>query len=127
MVLFWLQIIYQHFYFIYIYDEVYGKNNWNQYKLIQFEWFYKKDNTPNGLLFIRQWIMGKYNANNNNFDINYYYNNIIKKESKSQSKYSINFINKMEPLFKDCNDAIKNIILNKRPNLLIGDWIGWCY
>jgi len=116
-------------FYLHIFDEIY-KSQWDQFKVIQYEWFYKNgENTGYGLQLIRNWVQDKKYKNviKSDFSPHFYHKKMNRSMHKAIGAYSDAFRNTMIPLFTDCNDVLKHIIFQERQHMLIGGWIDWEY
>ena len=128
-------------FYIYAYDESFGYNNWNQFRIIQYEWLYNQNNFFNGLSVIKCWLQTNIEIKNDAFNKcpQIFYNNKkyfdkikIKIDQLSQIKVGHRTHNIMDEFhknaFKEFYQPFKQLflfILQKRPQLLLGEWIDW--
>ena len=137
--------------FVYNYDETFGYSNWNQFRLVQFEWLYTQYMNDR-LAMIKCWLQTddefKFDKSTtdrfNGFDdcprVFYhdkqYYDHVssvldVKATDKENSKsieqdvgdqYKDFFVN----FFKPCNNALFTLV-HHRQDILIGQWTNWQY
>ena len=139
--------------FIYNYDEMFGYKNWNNFRLIEYEWlYYDAQHMNDGLTMIKCWLQtgddlsNKFNFNNFTIDESYYkcpkvfhYNKkyydkltdifMEKKEHKFKSwAIQTDIDNQNKQFFLDfyrpCTQAMVTLI-NQRKEIQMGGWIPW--
>ena len=134
-------------FYLYAYDESFGYKNWNQFRVIQFEWLYGKDkisgesNMFNAICTIKCWLQTNKEIINNPFkncpiifgnDRNYY--NKKKKSLNQRSKTKRNSIthstltNQYKEKFEQFYHPITKLfllLLNHRKEILLGEWKPW--
>ena len=127
---------------LFVNDEVFINNKWNKwdpinneilnYKYIQFEWLW--NDTLDSMRLLKCWITQGFRINNNkcefkrNDEINkYLFSNINKTNTRNKKgvKWSKWYGEQVSILYSPCNDLIDKVLLNDRPNLLLGQWIQW--
>ena len=133
--------------FVYNYDEKFGYSNWNQFRLVQFEWLYSQ-HMNHGLSMIKCWLQtdrtptasDNYNGFHDCPQIFYndrqYFNNISnlltsKIGARANSRAIEDDVNQeykqfFIDFFQPCNRALVSLIQH-RPEILLGEWVYWEY
>ena len=137
-------------YWIYVYDIMFGYDNWNQFRIIQFDWLY--GDVPRGLGAIKCWLQlnKQISIENELRDIRridifehcpeIYFNNkeyfkgvndkIVGSTTKrAHGEYHSDPLTKIDRLnydkmFYPCTKALVSLI-KKRRNILLGQWHPW--
>ena len=126
---------------IFVNDQVFINNKWNEwdpisneiilnYKYIQFEWLW--NNTLDSMRLLKCWITKGFRINNNKCEYKRndkenkkLFYQIKKTNSKAKIGYSSWYKQEIINIFTPCTQILLNIIINDRPNLVIGEWLKW--
>ena len=128
----WVSLMYPTLmFYILAYDQVYGFENWNQFRLIQFEYLYK--NMSISMNVIKCWLQTNQQYTSD-FDLqnrckqSYHHLKFglkIKKiNARASGSMSDEFKKQFEQLLSPCYQCLFHEIENS-PQLLLGEWIPW--
>ena len=110
-------------FWIHAFDEIYGQNEWNNLRFVQFEWLYS--NQMESFNIIHCWIKyGHYDCKHRK-DVTF--SKVLKKEAKAYGVYTDYFKHEVQKMYVDCNHELHKVLVLDRPNLLIGEWMNWQY
>ena len=135
-------------YWTFIYDERFGKNNWNEFKIVQFDWLYNDLGLSMGA--IKCWMqlniknMNQIDSRDKLFDIcsksffdNKKYfdhvNNILQSQSNvkhAHSNYDEDEVTQQDrqhfdDIYYPCNKALYSLLKVRKHDILIGQWLQW--